>query len=103
MTETRFTKPLVEGQMTDLDADGTLVLLCKVEGEYHAIDGICSHGNVPLSFGRLSGTTVTCPLHGAQFDVRSGRCLTGPSKMDLKRFKTRIEDDVVLIATDGDV
>ena len=87
--------------MLDVVIDDTTVLLCRVDGEIHAMAGICSHGNVPLSFGRLKGATVTCPLHGAQFDVRTGRCLTGPSKLDLPTYDVSESDGTLLIATDA--
>jgi 3-phenylpropionate/trans-cinnamate dioxygenase ferredoxin subunit len=55
------------------------VVVCRVAGALHAIDDNCSHADTPLSEGRLRGTTIVCPLHGAQFDVRDGRHLCPPA------------------------
>ena len=48
------------------------VVVCRVSGELHAVDDNCSHREAKLSEGRLRGALLTCPLHGAQFDVRTG-------------------------------
>lgn len=77
--------PVPLGDLSDL-ADGAVrcfpdlvpgagphgVLVCRVAGRLHAIADNCSHRDARLSEGRLRGHLVTCPLHGAQFDVRDG-------------------------------
>jgi nitrite reductase (NADH) small subunit len=54
-------------------ADGRMVAIANVSGTYHAIDGLCPHQGGPLGTGALCGTTLTCPWHGWQFDVTTGR------------------------------
>lgn len=88
---------LSEGQMRGLERDGVHVLLCNVGGNHFAISGICSHARVMLSMGELCEAEVTCPLHGAKFDVRTGQCLTGPQKMDLATYPVTRQDDVLII------
>jgi nitrite reductase/ring-hydroxylating ferredoxin subunit len=50
-----------------------VVALANVDGTWHAIDGLCPHQGGPLGTGHLCGTTLTCPWHGWQFDVVTGR------------------------------
>jgi nitrite reductase/ring-hydroxylating ferredoxin subunit len=50
-----------------------MVALANVEGGFHALDGLCPHQGGPLGTGRLCGTILTCPWHGWQFDVTTGR------------------------------
>ena len=54
-------------------ADGRMVAIANVDGRFHAIDGLCPHQGGPLGTGVLCGTTLTCPWHGWQFDVVTGR------------------------------
>jgi nitrite reductase (NADH) small subunit len=54
-------------------ADGRMVAIANVAGTFHAIDGLCPHQGGPLGTGTLCGTTLTCPWHGWQFDVTTGR------------------------------
>ena len=73
--------PISIGDLSDLQ-DGDMrafhdvgdygVVVCRVAGQLHAVADNCSHADTPLSEGRLRGTIITCPLHGAQFDVRDG-------------------------------
>jgi len=53
--------------------DGHMVALANVDGGWHAIDGLCPHQGGPLGTGMLCGTILTCPWHGWQFDVTTGR------------------------------
>jgi nitrite reductase/ring-hydroxylating ferredoxin subunit len=50
-----------------------VVAVANVSGTLHAIDGLCPHQGGPLGRGELCGSTLTCPWHGWQFDVTTGR------------------------------
>jgi nitrite reductase/ring-hydroxylating ferredoxin subunit len=52
------------------------------------------HRQGPLSEGSLDGTTVTCPLHGAQFNVWTGAVLRGPAKDPLKTYHVTVDGDI---------
>ena len=54
-------------------AGDRMVALANVDGTLHALDGLCPHQGGPLGTGRLCGTILTCPWHGWQFDVVTGR------------------------------
>jgi len=53
--------------------EGRVVALANVAGAWHAIDGLCPHQGGPLGTGQLCGAVLTCPWHGWQFDVTTGR------------------------------
>ncbi len=61
------------GTSIEREAGGRIVALANVDGTVHALDGLCPHQGGPLGTGRLCGTTLTCPWHGWQFDVVTGR------------------------------
>ena len=54
------------------------VCVCEYQGRYYAVSRRCGHQNAPLDQGALLGWIITCPLHYAQFDIRTGRCLSVP-------------------------
>lgn len=57
-------------------AGGRIIALFHLESGFYALDGICPHAGGPLADGQLRGAIVTCPWHGWQFDVETGRhCL----------------------------
>ena len=67
------------------EAGGHQIALFNVDGTVSAIEGTCTHRGGPLGEGSLEGTTVTCPWHGATFDVRTGNHLTAPAVAALVR------------------
>ena len=101
MTEIRVRQSLNNGEFIALKENGQHILLCKIEGKYHAVSNVCSHARVLLSEGRLRGSIVTCPLHGARFDVTSGQCLGGPAFQDIASYSVSDEDNEIIIVTDG--
>ena len=80
-----------DGEMHACEVDGVDVLLCRVDGEYYAVVDHCSHATQKLSAGRLRGHEVTCPLHGARFDIRDGRCLAAPASQPIKTLSVTLE------------
>ncbi len=52
--------------------------LCEYQGNFYAVSRRCGHQNAPLDQGALLGWVLTCPLHYAQFDIRTGKSLSLP-------------------------
>jgi uncharacterized protein YbjT (DUF2867 family)/nitrite reductase/ring-hydroxylating ferredoxin subunit len=66
----------------------------NIEGGFCATQARCTHRQGPLSEGSLDGTTVTCPLHGAQFNVWTGAVLRGPAKDPLRTYRVTVEGEI---------
>jgi nitrite reductase/ring-hydroxylating ferredoxin subunit len=66
---------LPEGAMKPSKLDGQPVLMARMEGQVFVMANHCGHMRTLLHQGRLEGTTVTCPLHGSQYDVETGKVL----------------------------
>jgi nitrite reductase (NADH) small subunit len=80
--------PLGEGR--EFVVTGRIVALFNVDGTFHAMDGICPHAGGPLAKGSLQNNVVTCPWHGWQFDVTTGRhCLN--AQMKQPQFSVTVE------------
>ncbi len=75
----------------------TEVLLCRIDGRFYAVANRCPHAQQGLHGGRLIGSELRCPLHGAAFDVRDGRCLRGPAESPLTRYPVMIEGGRVCV------
>lgn len=88
------------GGMRPCTIGGRELLLCRVKDTLHAVDNICTHAFARLHEGRLRGTRLTCPLHGAVFDVRDGRVLKGPATDPLPVHHVRVVADQVEVALD---
>ena len=72
------TSEIAPGTARELTAAGRIVALFNVGGTFYALDGICPHAGGPLGEGMLEGSVVTCPWHGWQFDVTTGRHVLNP-------------------------
>ena len=73
-----------------------IVALANVDGVWHAIDGLCPHQGGPLGTGMLCGAVLTCPWHGWQFDVTTGRHRISAT-VSQPRFQVRESGGVVEI------
>lgn len=93
---------LADGEMTSVDVEGEAILLCRIDGRYHALRDLCTHAEQPLSEGRLRGPTVYCPLHGARFDVRTGEVLSPPATEAVKSYVVEEDDEGLLISPSSD-
>lgn len=70
---------VASGTIREFQVGGKAVALANVNGEFHAIDNVCLHRGGPLADGPLEGNIVTCPWHGWEYDVRTGRVGQNPS------------------------
>lgn len=75
---------------------GHPVALFNVDGRFHAVSNVCLHRGGPVGEGELDGPIVTCPLHGWEYDVRTG-ANTINSAARLKTYEVRLEGDEVLV------
>lgn len=81
------------GTKTVVDIGGKCVLICHAEERFYAISNVCSHNEQPLQRGRLSRTSISCPFHGARFDLATGKALNLPAVKPISTFELRIVDD----------
>jgi nitrite reductase/ring-hydroxylating ferredoxin subunit len=59
--------------MREITIDGVNIVICNVDGVFHAMRGTCPHRMAPLAYGALHGHTVVCPWHAWEFDCRTGK------------------------------
>ena len=83
---------LAEGDVKVCQVGDKPVMVCRSLGVLRAIEDLCSHADTTLSDGYLSGAIITCPLHGAQFDVRDGSHLGPPAYTGVQAYNV-IEED----------
>jgi nitrite reductase/ring-hydroxylating ferredoxin subunit len=71
--------------------------LFDVQGEVFALSDTCTHRGGPLSEGELEGTMVTCPWHGAEFDVRTGGVLGPPAATGVQSYPVKVTGNDIAI------
>ena len=77
--------------------DERYIGLFKLDDGYYAIDGTCSHEKASLVLGEVSDHEVMCPLHGARFDLRTGRHLSLPAVRPVASYPVKVEGGKILV------
>ena len=85
------------GEVRQYQVEDRPVALCNVNGEFHAFEDICTHQFVHLSEGELAGRELKCPLHGAKFDVTTGKALSLPAVKAVPKHEVKVEDGNVYV------
>ena len=91
------TSDLKSGEMKEITAGETPILLVRVDDQFHAVSAKCPHYGGTLAEGALCGTKVICPLHHAIFDVVNGELEEPPALDALVSYEVRVEGERVLV------
>ena len=88
---------LAEGKPIAIEVEGKQVCVARVGDEVFAVANICSHAHAELSDGEIKGFTIECWLHGADFDLRTGKALTLPATESIETFAVERHGNSVTI------
>lgn len=88
---------LHEGETLRVSIDGNVATIVRVKDDVYAFQEFCTHRYGPLSEGVVAGCEVTCPWHGSRFDVRSGKVVHGPAKVDLRTYRAERRDGKIWV------
>ncbi len=88
---------LSNGERLFVEIDGIPIVIFNISGAIFAIADLCSHDDGPLGDGDLTGFEITCPRHGASFDVRSGKVLSLPAIVDIPAYPVRLVDGQIQV------
>ncbi len=80
-----------------LEIDRKAIAVFNLGGAYYAIEDNCPHQHLPIADGIIEDCTITCPYHGAKFNLTTGELLAPPACDNLTTFPVRIEDGKVQI------
>ena len=89
---------LPEGGLLEVEVAGRKIVLARLEGGIHALDGACSHAEARLAEGSLFEECLMCPVHGGEFDVRTGEAITLPAIEPIAVHDVRVENDEIQVA-----
>jgi nitrite reductase/ring-hydroxylating ferredoxin subunit len=88
--EVAKTSEIPSGKMKHVEVGGKEIVIANLNGKFYALCDRCSHTNAPLSSGILKGNTLICAMHGAQFDVATGKKISDPPSMDVSAMQKNI-------------
>lgn len=88
------------GSWRTVSVDDTQIAVFNVNGEYYAIEDMCTHDGEILSGGTVAGKEVICPRHGARFSLITGEALGPPAYEPVPTFTVRVQEGMVQVKDD---
>ena len=85
------------GNFKVVDVDDVMIAVFNIEGEFYAIEDVCTHDYETLTGGAIKGCEITCPRHGARFDVTTGEALSPPAYESVTTFPVRCVDGMIQV------
>ena len=86
-----------DGGTLRVDWDGTIIAIARQADKVYAFQEFCTHRYGPLSEGKLHDGQIECPWHRSWFDMRTGKVVEGPAKVDLKAYSATIREGKIMI------
>ena len=90
----------ISNDLVLVEANGQSIALFNVDGALYAIDNTCTHVGGSLGEGDLIDDTVSCPWHGAQFNVKTGEVLSPPAGSGVRSYAVKVEGNDVFVELD---
>jgi len=88
---------LEDRKPTRIEINGEPLCVARIDGQVYAVGDVCTHANIPLSEGEISGFDIECWLHGSRFDMRTGKPDTPPAVVALPTYSVTVIGDSVVI------
>lgn len=86
------------GEMCGYEINGVKVGVANVDGEFHAFHDCCTHQQYTLTDSFLMGERLTCDLHGASFDIKTGEVCALPATKRLPKFEVDLREGEIWVA-----
>ena len=87
------------GAIREFAIDDKTIALANVDGNFFAIDNTCLHRGGPLGQGELEDKTVTCPWHGWQYDVTTGKVTVNPA-VGVQSYAVEVRGEDIFVDID---
>ncbi len=88
---------LAPGESIVVDVDGVDVAVFNLDGEFYAIEDICSHDGGEIASGTIEGNEIVCPRHGARFCIKTGNVKSPPAYENISCYDIRLNDSRIQI------
>lgn len=99
-TDVAPAEEIAAGDYKVVDIDDALIAVFNVDGEFYAIEDVCTHDYETLTGGCIEGDEIICPRHGARFNIKTGEALTPPAYEAVATLPVRIENGMVQVRDD---
>ena len=86
------------GTKKAVEVGGKSILVCNTNDRLFAVSNVCTHADEKLECGRMAKNWIACPVHGARFELTTGRVMNPPATRPLPTFRVRVVDDWIEVS-----
>lgn len=91
------TSEIAPGTFKTVEIEGEPIAVFNIDGEFYAIQDICTHDGGVLTGGFINGYIIECPRHGAKFDIKTGSAMRMPAVEPIKTYPLRVEGSEIFV------
>jgi 3-phenylpropionate/trans-cinnamate dioxygenase ferredoxin subunit len=88
---------LPNGERLFVEIEGKPLVIFNIAGQFFSIGDVCSHDDGPVGEGDIEGYNITCPRHGAEFDIRTGQVMSMPAVVDIPAYPVQVRDGMIFV------
>ena len=88
---------LNDGEKILVEVDERLVILFQKGDQYFCLDDVCTHDGGSLDDGDFSEFEISCPRHGAKFDIRTGAAMCMPATQPTRRHEVKVDEEKIFV------
>jgi 3-phenylpropionate/trans-cinnamate dioxygenase ferredoxin subunit len=88
---------LPNGERLFFEIEGKPIVIFNIAGQLFSIGDICSHDDGPVGEGDIEGFNITCPRHGGEFDLQTGKAVQLPAVVDIPAYPVRVVDGMIQV------
>ena len=85
------------GHRMVVEVDDVMIVLFNLDGEFYAIEDICTHDGSEISDGCIIDDCIECPRHGARFSIKTGAVVSPPAYEPVDTFPVQVVDGMVQV------
>jgi 3-phenylpropionate/trans-cinnamate dioxygenase ferredoxin subunit len=88
---------LPNGERLFVEIEGKPLVIFNIAGQFFSIGDVCSHDDGPVGEGDIEGYNITCPRHGAEFDIRTGKVVSMPAVVDIPAYPVKVVNGMIQV------
>jgi len=88
---------LPNGERLFVEIEGKPLVIFNIAGQFFSIGDVCSHDDGPVGEGDVAGYNITCPRHGGEFDIQTGKAVQLPAVVDIPAYPVQVRDGTIFV------
>jgi len=88
---------LLNGERLFVEIGGKPIVIFNIADQFFSIGDVCSHDDGPVGEGDIEGYNITCPRHGGEFDIQTGKAVQLPAVVDIPAYPVKVVEGMLQV------